>query len=215
LIPSRLYTLLTAVCISAALPACIPLLAAGVGSAVVSSMDRRSYGIQLQDTEIEHRFNRSFPAGLEAKTQASATSFNRWVLLTGQANDAAAKAEVEQIARKVPNVREVFNEITIGYPIAFSVRNNDSFLTTKVKARLVDNKDISAHSFKVVTEDGTVYLMGIVTELEGNIATEIARNTAGVKRVVRVFETLSAAEIINLTSPGSLPAPVSDSSSKK
>lgn len=204
---SRLHTLLTAICISAALPACIPLVAAGVGGGVVASMDRRSYGIQLQDTEIEHRFNRSFPAALEAKSQASATSFNRWVLLTGQAIDEASKAEVEQVARKVPNVREVFNEITIGYPLSFSDRANDTLLTTKVKTRLVDNRDISAHSFKVVTDGGTVYLMGLVTEPEGNIATEIARTTSGVKRVVKVLEVLSAAEIANLSATAPQPAP--------
>lgn len=196
---TRLQTLITALCIATALPACIPLVAAGVGGGVIASMDRRSYGIQLQDTEIEHRFNRSFPDALEARSQSSATSFNRWVLLTGQAIDEGAKAEVEQVARKVPNVREVFNEITLGYPISFSVRTNDALLTTKVKARLIENRDISAHSFKVVTEDATVYLMGMVTEQEANIATEIARTTAGVKRVVRVLEVLSPAEIANLT----------------
>lgn len=196
---TRLQTLITALCIATALPACIPLVAAGVGGGVIASMDRRSYGLQLQDTEIEHRFNRAFSDALEAKSQASATSFNRWVLLTGQAIDEGAKAEVEQVARKVPNVREVFNEITLGYPISFSVRTNDALLTTKVKARLVENRDISAHSFKVVTEDATVYLMGMVTEQEANIATEIARTTAGVKRVVRVLEVMSPADIANLT----------------
>lgn len=196
---TRLQTLITALCIATVLPACIPLVAAGVGGGVIASMDRRSYGLQLQDTEIEHRFNRAFPDALEAKSQASATSFNRWVLLTGQAIDEGAKAEVEQVARKVPNVREVFNEITLGYPISFSVRTNDALLTTKVKARLVENRDISAHSFKVVTEDATVYLMGMVTEQEANIATEIARTTAGVKRVVRVLEVMSPADIANLT----------------
>lgn len=211
---SRLQTLLAAICFSAVLPACIPLVAAGVGSGVVASMDRRSYGIQLQDSEIEHRFNRSFPATLEEKTQAYATSFNRWVLLTGEAIDEKSKSEVEQVARRIPNVREVFNEITIGYPIPFSARNNDTFLTTKVKARLIDNRDISAHSFKVVSEGGTVYLMGLVTEQEGNIATEIARTTSGVQRVVRVFETLTAAELNSLTSSSPQPAPVSDSSKK-
>lgn len=201
----RLPALLTALCIISTLPACVPLIAAGVGGSVVASMDRRSYGIQLQDTEIEHRFNRSFPSALEAKSQASATSYNRWVLLTGQAIDETAKAEVEQVARRVPNVREVFNEITIGYPLSFSTRTNDTLLTTKVKARLTDNKDISTHSFKVVSEDGTVYLMGLVTEQEANIATEIARTTSGVRRVVKVMEVMSPAEISNLTSSSAAP----------
>jgi len=204
----RLQTLLAALSIGLVLPACVPLIVAGVGTTVATSTaDRRSYGIQVQDNEIELRFNHTFPATLEARTHASATSYNRWLLLTGQAIDPAAKAEVEEVARRVPNVREVINELSIGYPPSFSTRSNDVLLTTTVKARLMNNKDISASHFKVVTESGTVYLLGIVTAEEGNLATEIARTTSGVERVVRVFETMTAEEIARLTS--STPAPVS------
>lgn len=204
---SRLYTLLAAVCLFATLPACVPLVAAGVGATgVVTTLDRRSYGIQLQDTEIEHRFNHSFSTVLEEKTQASATSYNRWVLLTGRAIDEQAKAEVEQLARNVPNVRQVYNEMAIGYPLPFGVRASDRLMVTQVKARLVNNKDISANNISVICSNGVIYLMGIVTEQEANIATEIARTTKGVVRVVRVMEVVSPEEIARLTATTTQPA---------
>lgn len=189
-----LRTLALVLSAATVLQACVPLVAAGVGTGVVASLDRRSYGIQLEDTEIEHRFNRQFPAALEQRTNVSATSFNRWVLLTGQAVDAQSRGEVEQLARSVRNVREVINEITIGYPSSFSARSNDTLLTSSVKTRLFGSSDLSGHHIKVVTESGTVYLMGLVTEREANIAGDLARTTSGVQKVVRVFEIVSPEE---------------------
>lgn len=173
------------------LQACVPLAVVGVGTGVASTLDRRTYGEQIMDREIESKFNRSFPATLEAKTAVSATSFNRWLLLTGHAIDESSRGEVESLARRTANVREVFNEIAIGYPSSFGNRNNDSFLTTKVKTRLFDSPYISGHHIKVVTESGIVYLMGEVTEGESQAAIEVARNTAGVQKVVSVLEIIS------------------------
>lgn len=198
---SSLRTLAAVLAASAALQACVPLVAAGVGTGVVASIDRRSYGIQLEDTEIEHRFNRQFPEALEKRTNVSATSYNRWVLLTGQASDAESRSEVEKLARSIRNVREVVNEISIGYPSSFTSRSNDVLLTSSVKGRLFNSAEISGNHIKVVTESGTVYLMGLVTEREANIASEIARTTNGVQKVVRVFEVISPEEARRISLP--------------
>lgn len=173
------------------LQACIPLVAAGVGTGVSATLDRRTYAEQIMDSEIEHKFNHSFPAGLESKTQVSATAFNRWILLTGQAIDATSRNEVEERARGIANVREVFNEITLGYPASFTTRSNDSLITSNVKTRLFDSPYVSGHHVKVVTESGVVYLMGEVTEGEAKAATETARMASGVRKVVSIFEIIS------------------------
>lgn len=187
----KLKTLATILAAAGLLQACVPLIAGGVAGGVASTMDRRTYGEQLMDTEIEHKFNRGFPAALEARTNTSATAFNRWVLLTGQAIDEASRAAVEAHARSVPNVREVYNEISIGYPASFTSRTNDTWLTSAVKTRLFNDKTLSGHHVKVVSESGTVYLMGQLTEDEARLALEIARRTAGVRKVISVIETIS------------------------
>jgi osmotically-inducible protein OsmY len=108
--------------------------------------------------------------------------------LTGEAPSTEAKADIEKIAREVANVRGTFNEITVGPVTALSTRANDSYITSKVKARFLDGRRFNPVHVKVVTENGTVYLMGIVKRQEADNATEIARTTSGVTRVVRVFE---------------------------
>lgn len=186
-----LRTLFVALAATSLLQACVPLAVVGVGTGVASTLDRRTYGEQIMDREIETKFNRAFPATLEAKTAVSATSFNRWLLLTGHAIDEPSRSEVEALARRTPNVREVFNEVAIGYPTSFGSRSNDSLLTTKVKTRLFDSPYISGHHVKVVTESGIVYLLGVVTEGESLAAIEVARNTSGVQKVVSLFEIIT------------------------
>lgn len=190
----KLRVTLAALAGATLLQACVPLIAGGVAGGVTTALDRRSYNEQIRDTEIEHRFNRSFPAALETRTNVSATAFNRWVLLTGQAIDEAARTEVEAVARAVPNVREVYNEITIGYPNSLRIRTNDALITSNVKTLLFDAKNLSGHHLKVVTESNTVYLMGLVTEPEARAATDIARRAQGVQKVVSLIEIIPADE---------------------
>ena len=116
------------------------------------------------------------------------TSYNRMVLLTGEVPTEADKTTVEQVVARIDNVRSVVNELTVGPLNTFTERSNDTLITSKVKASLVDAKDLFANSIKVVTERGIVYLMGRVTEREATRATEIARGVSGVRKVVRVFE---------------------------
>jgi osmotically-inducible protein OsmY len=149
--------------------------------------DRRTTAVLAEDQDIEVRIkNRVTDKYPDA--HVNATSYNRLVLLTGEVPSAEAKSEIARISREVPRVRGVYNELTVGPITPLTSRTNDSYITSKVKARFVDNGKFNPVHVKVVTEDGVVYLMGIVKRPEGDTATQIARTTSGVKRVVRVFE---------------------------
>lgn len=184
--------------------ACAPLLIGGaaVGSALVVT-DRRSTGTQLDDQSIELKaVNRISPIAGD-RGHVSATSYNKIVLLTGEVPDEAMRSRVEQQVRGIEGVRSVVNELAVMGPSSLTARSNDSLLTSKVKATLVDAKDVQASAIKVTTERGTVYLMGRVTEREAGRASDLARSVGGVQKVVRVFEVISEAELANTK-----PAPV-------
>lgn len=194
----RLRPLLAAtllgVALSAGLQGCVPVVATGVAVGTLATLDRRSYGTQLEDQEIMIRSQRRIGDKLGEKAYVYVTSYNRIVLLTGDAADERIKAEAEQIVRGVRNVREVANELKVGPITSGAVHANDTFITAKVKARFIDGKKFSPNLVKVVTEASVVYLMGMVTSTEADAATEIARRTEGVQKVVRVFELISDEE---------------------
>ncbi len=190
--------------LAAALSGCAPLLIGGamVGSGLVIT-DRRTTGIQVEDQAIE------FKAAARARELATlgrveATSYNRIVLLTGEVPAASDRAAVERAAAAVENVRSVVNEVAVGERPSIGARSSDAVLAGKVKATLVDAKDVQANAFKVVADRGVVYLMGRVTEREAQRGSDIARSVSGVQKVVRVFEILTEAELATL---GSAPAP--------
>ena len=170
------------------LQGCFPVVAAGAGTAVLSTLDRRTSGTQLEDEGIELRAGNRISERYGDKAHVTVISYNRAVLLSGEVPDAAARSEVEKIVRAVPNVRAVTNELVIGGPSSLGARSNDAILTSKVKARFVDANKFNPLHVKVVTESSVVYLLGIVTDREAADATEIARTTGGVKKVVRLFE---------------------------
>ena len=181
------------------LAGCAPLLLGGaaVGSAMVVT-DRRTSGTQLEDQEIELKaVNRSRDITGDPG-HVNATSYNRLVLLTGEVPSEADKAKVVQSVATIDNVRKVVDELAVMGASSLTARSNDTLLTTKVKTSLIDAKDVFANSVKVVTERGTVYLMGIVTEREANRAADIARTVPGVQKVVRVFDIVSEAELANI-----------------
>ena len=120
------------------------------------------------------------------------------MLLTGEVPDAAAKAEAEKIAAGVPNVRAISNELEVAGISSLSSRSNDAFITSKVKGRFLDSNQFSVNVVKVVTENATVYLLGIVAKREADAAVEVARTTGGVRKVVRVFEIVSEDEVRRL-----------------
>jgi osmotically-inducible protein OsmY len=179
------------------LPACVPLIATGVGTGVSAALDRRSYGTQLEDSEIEVRVMRQINQQVDEKASVSTTSYNRWVLLTGQVTDEKSRQQVETIATGTQNVRKVFNEVTVGWPSTAGNHASDALTTSKVKGRLLnpETPGISGHNIKVVTELGVVYLMGVVTESEAKAAVDIARTTSGVQKVVNLLEVLSDEEM--------------------
>jgi osmotically-inducible protein OsmY len=117
------------------------------------------------------------------------------VLLTGEVPSEADKVGVEQAVARIENVRSIVSELAVMGTTSLTARSNDTILTSKVKASFVDAKDLFANAFKVVTERGTVYLMGRVTEREANRASDIARGVSGVQKVVRVFDMITEAEL--------------------
>jgi osmotically-inducible protein OsmY len=164
------------------------VVATGAGVAGVSAADRRTTGIQVEDESIELKASNRISSKLGDQVHINVTSYNRNVLLTGEAPTEALRAEAEKLTASVENVRAVTNEVAISGISTFGSRSNDTYITSKVKARFVDQGKFSPLDVKVVTENGVVYLMGLVTHAEAEQATEIARTTGGVRKVVKVFE---------------------------
>ena len=194
------------------LTACVPLVVGGAAAAGVGMVatDRRSSGAQVDDQGIELRAGARVREIANDNMYVSVTSFNRQVLLTGSVGSEADKRRVEDAVKRVDNVRSVVNEIVVGPPLSFQVRSNDTFISGKVKASLLDQKDIFANSFKIVTENGVVYIMGIATRRETDRATDIARGVSGVQKVVRIVEIVSEADLANMTNqaaPSTVPPP--------
>lgn len=202
----------------AALPfitGCVPaVIATGATVGVMSAQDRRSTGVQTDDEGIEWKAAQSVPERYAAASHLNFTSFNQRLLITGEVPGEEARIAIGEHAAKVLGVKEVINETAVGPASSLSARSNDSYITSKVKARLVDEKNISANHIKVVTENGIVYLMGIVTERESKVAVAVARTTEGVRKVINVMQVMSDAEIQRLStfpsaggSPAAAPQP--------
>ncbi len=191
-----------------ALAGCAPLLVGGavVGGGLIVT-DRRTPGIQLEDEGIEVRA-RTRVRELATLGNVSITSYNRSVLLTGEVPGTAEKAAAEQAVAKVENVKTVVNELGVGPSSSVGSRTTDVFLASKVKATLLDAKDVHANAYKVVVERAVVYLMGRVSEREAARGTELARSVSGVQKVVRVFEILTEQELATLgaSRPAAVPA---------
>ena len=141
------------------------------------------------------------------RAHVNVTSYGRQVLLTGEAASEADKASIEQAVARIENVRSVINELAIGAASSIGTRSNDTLLTSKVKASMVDAKDVQANTFKVVTERGIVYLMGRVTERESMRSADVARGVSGVRKVVKVFEIVTEAELNELQTKPTPAAP--------
>ena len=180
------------------LPACIPL---ALGGAVMTGMvasDRRTTGTVVEDEGIELRAASRIRESLGERGHVNVTSYNRQVLLTGEVASAQDKQLVEQIVTGVDNVRHIVNELAVMGNSTLTQRSSDSLVTGRVKASLVDAKDLFANSFKVTTERGTVYIMGRVTAREAQRATDVISATTGVQRVVRILETISEDELARM-----------------
>ncbi|MCX7627221.1 MAG: BON domain-containing protein [Methylophilaceae bacterium] len=188
-----MLTMLTlAILSTSGLSGCAPVVAGGAAAGGLMVADRRTSGAYVEDQGIELKAEKRIMEQLGDKIHANVTSFNRNVLITGEAIDEATKKRAEEIVKSVENVRSVTNELIIAGASSLSSRSNDAYLTSKVKARMLAENKFPANVVKVVTENSVVYLMGMVTRKEAEDAVEIARGTEGVQKVVKVFEYITA-----------------------
>ncbi len=181
------------------LSGCAPLVAgAAVGGTVLVATDRRTTATQLEDQTIELKAASRLREQLGERARINVTSFNRRVLLTGEVASEADRQTAVRVVQSVENVQGLIDELAVMGSPSLTARSADALVTARVKAALVDAKDLSANAFKVTTERGTVYLMGLVTRREADRASEIARAVPGVQRVVRVFEFITEADLARL-----------------
>jgi osmotically-inducible protein OsmY len=196
---SLVLTGLVLVAALSSLSACAPLLVGGAVMTGVVASDRRTAGTQLEDEAIELKVVSAVRRELGERIHLNVTSYNRKVLLTGEARSAADKERAEKLAQSQENVQSVVNDLSIGSPSSVTQRTKDTVITSQTKAAFVDAKDLQVNAFKVVTESGAVYLMGRVTSREAKRASDIVRGISGVTKVVRVFDEISEEELMRLS----------------
>jgi osmotically-inducible protein OsmY len=204
--------LIASVLMAVGISACAPVMMGGAFMGGVSASDRRTLGTQIEDEGIEARAAARIEENLGERVHVNITSYNRQVLLTGEVPNEQDKQLVEQVVSRVDNVRNIVNELAVLGHSTLTQRSSDVLVTSRVKASLIDAKDLSSSAFKVVTERGITYLMGRVTLREADRSTDIARNTTGVQKVVRLFDIITEEELQRLVPPS---APASQSPSYK
>ena len=184
------YLLLAAV--FASLQGCFApaVIATGVGTGAMMASDRRTTGAYIEDESIENKALSQINTKFKSGVHVNITSYNRHVLITGEAPNEEARSEIRKIVTGIQNVKAVSNELTISGTAGITSRSSDSLITADVKFRFLNNQVFHPDHVKVVTENGTVYLMGLVYRKEAETAAEIASTTKGVLRVVKVFEYL-------------------------
>jgi osmotically-inducible protein OsmY len=206
---SPILAIALAASLAASLSACVPLVVGGAAVSAMVAVDRRTSGAQLEDEGIELRGASRLREALGDRAHINITSYNRQVLLTGEVPNEAAKQQAEQIVSGLENVRTIVNELAVMGNTSMVQRSNDVFITGKVRASLVDAKDLYVGAFKVVTERGVVYLMGRVTQREADRATSIARQIGDVQRVIRIFEVIGTDELLRIQTQAPPTAPAS------
>lgn len=185
--------ILIACAIVSQLAACVPVVIGGAAAGGAMAADRRTSGTYIEDQGIELKAEKAIVDQLGDNIHINATSFNRNLLLTGEAFNEDSKAKAESIAKTIENVRSVTNELVVAPTSSLSGRSNDTYVTSKVKANMVSENRFPANYVKVVTENSVVFLMGLVTHKEADDAVEIARGVSGVDKVVKVFEYMDDA----------------------
>ena len=186
----KVFTLILSLLGLSVLSGCAAVAVGGAGAAATSINDRRTTGAQIEDQSIELKAFQALNADEELKEQAnvSVTSYNTVVLLTGETPTDAMRERAVEIVKNVDKVTHIYNELTIAAPSSMTSRGSDSIITSKLKTKMVADADVNGLALKVVTEKGVVYLMGLVSRNEAEVATEIARNTGGVQKVVKLFQ---------------------------
>lgn len=181
------------------LQGCVGVVVGGTVMGTMAATDRRTLGAQTEDKSIVIKGESQASRLAGERGHVNVSSYNRKVLLTGEVPDDQVKAAVARDVGAIEGVQGVINELEVAGPSSYTARSNDTYITGKVKASFVDAKDLFANSVKVVTERGTVYLMGRVTQREGNRAAEVARGVSGVQKVVKVFEYITEDELKQLS----------------
>ncbi|NVK43323.1 MAG: BON domain-containing protein [Oceanospirillaceae bacterium] len=172
------------------LSGCSSMISATRDAPIQEDRGERTLGNYIEDEVIETKILVNLSKASTALSQAhvAATSYNGLVLLTGQVPSNETRAEAEQVAGKIREVRKVHNELQIAGPTSAIVRTNDAYLTSRVKLKLFAERNIEAGRIKVVTENGTVFLMGLVNQKEADLAVQLTRQITGVQKIVKVFE---------------------------
>lgn len=172
------------------LSGCSSLISATRETPIQEDPGHRTLGNYIEDEVIETKSLVNISKGSEAlrKAHVGVTSYNGLVLLTGQVPSTATRAEAERLTSQIREVRKIHNELQIAGPTSAIVRTNDAYLTSRVKLSLFTENNIEAGRIKVVTENGTVYLMGLVSQAEADLAVRITRQITGVQKIVKVFE---------------------------
>ncbi|RZF79100.1 divisome-associated lipoprotein YraP [Pseudoalteromonas sp. CO325X] len=172
------------------LQGCAAAVVAGTAGAVTAANDRRTIGSQIDDNNIEIKTTMAIKEALgeNANANVSVVSYNGIVLLLGQVPSEQYKTTVQRAAERIDGTRKLHNQLRIGSPTSITTQSHDTWLTSKIKTQLLAAEDVSGNNIKVVTENGEVFLMGLVADVEANKAVNIARNISGVERVVKVFE---------------------------
>ena len=183
-------TLILSTALLSQITACVPVIVGGAAAGGAMAADRRTSGIYVEDENIELKAVKKMESNLGENAHVNVTSYNRNVLLTGEVPVAESKTKAESLAKEIANIRSITNEITVDTKSSLGSRSSDSYITSTIKAKFVTENRFPANYVKVVTENSVVYLMGIVTKAEGDAAAEIASNTTGVTKVIKVFEYL-------------------------
>ena len=184
------------------LSACGVLAVGGVAAGASIMADRRTPGVQAIDNGIEMEANAALSKKFGDNAHINVTSFNQKVLLTGEAKDADIKGEANAYVKSMKNARTVCNEIVIGPNSTYTARANDSYLESKIKAQMIFTDKLPSNSMSIVAEGTSVYLMGILTQNEADLAKKVASNANGVKDVYVYFDIISDAEKIRLEKQG-------------
>ncbi len=191
--------------LATSLQGCFPIMLGATAVGTMAAVDRRSLGTQTDDTSIELKGQGRAAKITGDQGRVAVTSYNRAVLLTGEVKDDKMKAEVEQQIATIDGIKSIENDLAVAPVSSLGARSNDALITGKVKAAIIDTKDLYLSAFKVQTDRGVVYLMGRVTQREGKMAAEVARNAAsGIKKVVKLFEYITEEELKDLANQ---PAP--------
>ena len=195
---NRAAALAATLAAAALLGGCAVLAGGAMVGTALSATDRRSTGTQVEDQAIELKASNRVSMTVGDRGHINTTSYNRTVLITGEVASEADRAALENTIGGIENVRATVNELAVMGNSSLTARSNDAYLTSKVKAAFIDAKDLQVNTLKVVTERGTVYLMGRVTEREATRAADVARGQSGVGKVVKVFELISEADLAKL-----------------